>query len=557
MRSGNETHRLCGTEPPEMTTLSSMGALQPTMRVLLVYPRFPKTFWSFDRAVELMGHQVLLPPLGLTTVAALLPQDWELKLVDCNVREVSQDEWAWADLAILSAMIVQKKDLAHQIVLAKQHKCRVAVGGPFATSTPEAEELNAVDYLVLDEGEITLPKLVEALEKGAPSGLFTADGEKPDLSSSPIPRFDLLDRNAYAMMAVQFSRGCPFQCEFCDIIVLYGRKPRTKTPLQLIRELETLYKLDWRGDIFLVDDNFIGNKRSVKLLLNELTTWQKCHSYPFAFTTEASIDLATDEELMNQMVDSGFNRVFLGVETPDTTSLTGAGKHQNTRTPLLEAVDTITGQGLLVMAGFILGFDGERSGAGQRIVDFVNQSNIPVAMLGILQALPKTALWHRLDAEKRLIKLDTNFEAGIQTNLLNFLPSRPMEDIAVELIDAFDQLYEPSNYLKRIYDYSIMLGSKRSKRRASFKGFLNHLNRPAGVTGVLTLFWNQGLCRNSRWLFWSYLIKTMVERPQVLDQYLWMCVLNEHFLEYRSVVREEVTSQLNWSRIHTSELVSA
>ena len=260
---------------------------------------------------------------------------------------------------------------------------------------------------------------------------------------------------------------------------------------------------------------------------------------------------------MNQMVDSGFNRVFLGVETPDTTSLTGAGNHQNTRTPLLEAVDTITGQGLLVMAGFILGFDGERSGAGQRIVDFVNQSNIPVAMLGILQALPKTALWHRLDAEKRLIKLDTNFEAGIQTNLLNFLPSRPMEDIAVEFIDAFDQLYEPSNYLKRIYDYSIMLGSKRSKRRASFKGFLAHLNRPAAVTGVLTLFWNQGLRRNSRWLFWGYLIKTMVERPQVLDQYLWMCVLNEHFLEYRSVVREEVTSQLNWSRIHTSELVSA
>ena len=557
MRLGNKTHRLCGTEPTEMTTASSMGSLQPTMRILLIYPRFPKTFWSFDRAVELMGHQVLLPPLGLTTVAALLPQEWEFKLVDCNVREVSQDEWAWADLAILSAMIVQKKDLAHQIDLAKQHKCRVAVGGPFATSTPEAEELKAVDYLVLDEGEITLPMLVEALGRGATTGTFTAEGEKPDLSASPVPRFDLLDRHAYAMMAVQFSRGCPFQCEFCDIIVLYGRKPRTKTPPQLIRELESLYKLNWRGEIFLVDDNFIGNKRSVKLLLSELATWQKRHSYPFSFTTEASIDLASDEELMNHMVDSGFNRVFLGIETPDTTSLTGAGKHQNTRTPLLEAVDTITGKGLLVMAGFILGFDGERSGAGQRIVNFVNQSNIPVAMLGILQALPKTALWHRLEAEKRLIKLDTKFEAGIQTNLLNFLPSRPMEEIAVEFIEAFDQLYEPSNYLRRIYDYSTMLGSKRSQLRTSLKGFLAHLNRPAALAGVLTLFWNQGLRRNSRWLFWRYLIKTMVERPQVLDQYLWMCVLNEHFLEYRSVVREEVTSQLNWSRIHTSELVRA
>ena len=557
MRLGNKTHRLCGTEPTEMTTASSMGSLQPTMRILLIYPRFPKTFWSFDRAVELMGHQVLLPPLGLTTVAALLPQEWEFKLVDCNVREVSQDEWAWADLAIISAMIVQKKDLAHQIDLAKQHKCRVAVGGPFATSTPEAEELKAVDYLVLDEGEITLPMLVEALGKGAKTGTFTAEGEKPDLSASPVPRFDLLDRHAYAMMAVQFSRGCPFQCEFCDIIVLYGRKPRTKTPLQLIRELESLYKLNWRGEIFLVDDNFIGNKRSVKLLLGELATWQKRHSYPFSFTTEASIYLASHEELMNHMVDSGFNRVFLGIETPDTTSLTEAGKHQNTRTPLLEAVDTITGKGLLVMAGFILGFDGERSGAGQRIVNFVYQSNIPVAMLGILQALPKTALWHRLEAEKHLIKLDTKFEARIQTNLLNFLPSRPMEEIAVEFIEAFDQLYEPSNYLSRIYNYSTMLGSQKSQLRTSLKGFLAHMNRPAALAGVLTLFWNQGLRRNSRWLFWRYLIKTMVERPQVLDQYLWMCVLNEHFLEYRSVVREEVTSQLNCNRIHTSELVRA
>ena len=540
-----------------MTKVSSMDALQPTMRVLLIYPRFPKTFWSFDRAVELMGHRVLLPPLGLITVAAILPQDWEFQLVDCNVREVSEDEWAWADLALLSAMIVQKKDLAHQIDLAKQHQCRVAVGGPFATSTPEAEELKAVDYLILDEGEITLPMLVEALDNGAITGTFTAEGKKPDLSSSPVPRFDLLNRNAYAMMAVQFSRGCPFQCEFCDIIVLYGRKPRTKTPDQLIRELEALHALNWRGEIFLVDDNFIGNKRNVKLLLNELACWQDRNAYPFSFTTEASIDLANDEELMNQMVASGFNRVFLGIETPDTTSLAEAGKHQNTRTPLLEAVDTITGKGLLVMAGFILGFDGERSSAGQRIVDFVNQSKIPVAMLGILQALPKTALWHRLEAEKRLIKLDSKFEAGIQTNLLNFLPSRPMEEIAVEFIAAFDQLYDPSNYLRRIYNYSTMLGSKRSNHRINLKGFLGHLNRPSAMAGVLTLFWNQGIRRNSRWLFWRYLIKTMVERPQVLDQYLWMCVLNEHFLEYRSVVREEVSSQLNWSRLHTSQLVRA
>ena len=534
-----------------------MDDLQSTMRVLLVYPRFPKTFWSFDRAVELMGHRVLLPPLGLITVAALLPQHWDIQLVDCNVREVSESEWEWADLAILSAMIVQKKDLALQIRRAKQHQCRVAVGGPLATSTPNAEELEAVDYLILDEGEITLPMFVNAIDKGEATGRFRAGGEKPDLSTSPIPRFDLLDLDAYAMMAVQFSRGCPFQCEFCDIIVLYGRKPRTKTPHQLIRELEALNELNWKGEVFLVDDNFIGNKRNVKLLLSELTTWQTAHSYPFSFTTEASIDLASDEELMDKMIDSGFNRVFLGIETPDTTSLSSAGKHQNTRSPLLEAVDIISGKGLLVMAGFILGFDGERSGAGQRIVDFVNQSSIPVAMLGILQALPNTALWHRLEAENRLVNLDTTFEAGIQTNLLNFIPSRPMEEIASEFIKAFDHLYDPNNYLRRIHQYSTLLGRQRSLRKISINWFLAHLNRPTSLVGLLTLCWNQGVLRSSRWLFWGYLVDTLLKRPQVLGQYLWMCVLNEHFLEYRSVVREEITGQLNWSRSHASKLVSA
>ena len=260
---------------------------------------------------------------------------------------------------------------------------------------------------------------------------------------------------------------------------------------------------------------------------------------------------------MDQMVDSGFNRVFLGIETPDTTSLSGAGKHQNTRTPLLEAVDAISGKGLLVMAGFILGFDGERSGAGQRIVDFVNQSSIPVAMLGILQALPNTALWNRLEAEKRLLKLDTTFEAGIQTNLLNFLPSRPMEEIATEFINAFDYLYDPSNYLRRIHRYSTLLGRQRSQRRIGINSLLTHLTRPTPLAGFLTLFWNQGVLRKSRWLFWGYLFDTLLKRPQVLDQYLWMCVLNEHFLDYRSVVQEEITSQLNWSRAHTSALVSA
>jgi radical SAM superfamily enzyme YgiQ (UPF0313 family) len=236
------------------------------MRVLLLYPRFPKSFWSFEEALELLNRKALLPPLGLITVAALLPQEWEFKLVDLNVRSVTEAEWGWADLVILSAMIVQKPDLLDQIQEAKGRGKRVAVGGPYATALPH--EVVGADYLILDEGEITLPLFVQAIERGEPTGVFRSSGERPDVTETPIPRYDLLDFKAYDNMSVQFSRGCPFQCEFCDIIVLYGRKPRTKSPEQLLAELQRLYDLGWRSGIFMVDDNFIGNKRNVKLLLD-------------------------------------------------------------------------------------------------------------------------------------------------------------------------------------------------------------------------------------------------------------------------------------------------
>jgi radical SAM superfamily enzyme YgiQ (UPF0313 family) len=260
------------------------------MRILLIYPQFPKSFWSFEKVLELVNRQVLLPPLGLVTVAGILPQEWEFKLVDRNIRAVTEEEWEWAEVVILSAMIVQKKDLLLQIREAKQRGKRVACGGPYPTSVPyEATEAGA-DYLILDEGEITLPLFVEAIQRGDTTGIFRAGGEKPDVTITPIARFDLLELDAYDSMSVQFSRGCPFQCEFCDIIVLYGRKPRTKTPTQLLAELDYLYKLGWRRSIFMVDDNFIGNKRNVKLFLKELKVWQAEHQYPFSFNTEASID---------------------------------------------------------------------------------------------------------------------------------------------------------------------------------------------------------------------------------------------------------------------------
>jgi radical SAM superfamily enzyme YgiQ (UPF0313 family) len=518
------------------------------MNVLLVYPRFPKTYWSFHGVLELLGRQVLLPPLGLITVAALLPAEWALKLIDCNSREVTSDEWAWADLVICSAMLVQKQDLARQIELAKAANLPVAVGGPFVSSTPDAPELSAADFLILDEGELTIPLFLQALARGESRGRFTAAGEKPDVALSPIPRFDLLDLGAYSLMAVQFSRGCPFQCEFCDIIVLYGRKPRTKTPQQLLAELETLHALGWRGEIFLVDDNFIGNKRNVKSLLPELRSWQQQRHFPFVFTTEASIDLAADPSLMELMAACGFRRVFLGIETPDQASLLGAQKHQNMRSPLVEAVQAITASGLEVMAGFILGFDGEQAGAGARIVEFVEQSAIPLAMVGILQAFPHTALWHRLAREGRLIEAADDFDQGVQTHLLNFRPTRPMAEIAQEFLAAFRLLYDPHRYMRRVYRYSLKLLEGRQHSRGQRNQPRPWTQGSGLLRGLVTLIWRQGLRRDTRWLFWRQLAAMAWRYPWGLDNYLWLLMLNEHFIDYQQLVQDQIEAQLRSSQ---------
>ncbi|HGY5547404.1 MAG TPA: B12-binding domain-containing radical SAM protein, partial [Prochlorococcus sp.] len=469
------------------------------MRTLFIYPKFPKTFWSYEKILELVNRKVLLPPLGLVTVAALLPQEWEMKLVDRNVREINEVEWQWAELVVISGMIVQKDDMQQQIADAKRRGLTVAVGGPFASSTPEAPELDLADFKVLDEGEITLPMFLEAIQSGKTSGRFSAEGDKPDVTETPIPRFDLLNLDAYDSMSVQFSRGCPFNCEFCDIIVLYGRIPRTKTPEQLIAELQTLYDLGWRRSIFLVDDNFIGNKRNAKLLLKAIRQWQEEKGYPFSFATEASVNLADDDEMMRMMHEARFESVFLGIETPDESSLETAGKVQNTRNPLDAAVDLITANGIRVMAGFIIGFDGEKDGAGGRIVDFVTRTGIPAAMMGMLQALPNTALWHRLEKEDRLIQ-DKDAAKGVnQTNLLNFKPTRPIRDIANEYVEAFCALYEPNAYMDRVYSYYLKMGPPRWKAAAKLPTWID-------IRALTIVIWRQGIKRNTRSRFWRYML---------------------------------------------------
>ncbi len=504
------------------------------MNTLLVYPEFPKTFWSYEKILELVNRKVLLPPLGLITVAAILPQHWNFRLVDVNIRPVSEEEWDWADLVIMSAMIVQKEDIIRQINLARQHSKPVAVGGPYPTSTPEELVAAGADYLILDEGEITLPLFVEALKRGESSGRFTAEGVKPDVTSTPIPRYDLLELRAYDSMSVQFSRGCPFQCEFCDIIVLYGRKPRTKTPEQLIGELNRLFEIGWRGGVFMVDDNFIGNKRNVKLMLTALETWQREHGYPFRFDTEVSLDLADDQPLIDQMLACNFAAVFMGIETPDTESLAATMKFQNTRSPLLDSIDRVTRSGLRVIAGFIIGFDGEKEGAGERIVAFSEAAGIPTTTFAMLQALPHTALWHRLAKEGRLIAKDGNIN---QTTLMNFVPTRPVEDIAHEYVDAFCQLYEPHKYLDRVYRYFLKLGPPRV--RSSFR-----FPDPVVLRALLIVSWRQGVLRSTRWAFWHHLFHLLQVNPRVVEQYLAVCAHNEHFMDYRDIVRQQIEHQL-------------
>lgn len=507
------------------------------MKILLIYPLFPKSFWSFEKTLALLDRKAMLPPLGLITVAAILPQEWEYKLVDRNVRQVTEAEWAWADLVVMSAMIVQKDDLLAQIREAKRRGKRVAVGGPYPTALPDEVMAVDTDYLILDEGEVTLPLFVEAIARGETSGIYRSNGEKPDVTETPIPRFDLLEMNAYSEMSVQFSRGCPFQCEFCDIIVLYGRKPRTKTPQQLLAELDRLYELGWRRSIFMVDDNFIGNKRNVKLFLKELQPWMAAHGYPFSFATEASVDLAKDQELMDAMVACNFGAVFLGIETPDAESLAMTQKYQNTRDPLSEAVKNIARSGLRVMAGFIIGFDGEKSGAGRRIVQFVEQTTIPTALFSMLQALPDTALWHRLAKEGRL---RSQFSNGNQTSLMNFVPTRPLEEIAREYVEAFWELYDPSCFLDRTYRHFRLLGEANYPKK-------NKAPKPFSwvtVRAILTIAWRQGVLRKTRWQFWINLLNMYRYNPGGITSYLSTCAQIEHFLEYRGIVREQIEAQL-------------
>lgn len=521
------------------------------MKALLIWPILPNSFWSYQQTLDLAGLRSTNPPLGLITVAAMLPSDWEIRFADRNVRPETEPDWAWCDLVILSAMIVQKEDFRALIQKGVASGKKVAVGGPFPTSVPEFALQAGAHYLILDEGECTVPMFLEALERGEERGIFRS-AEKPDVTQTPVPRFDLLDLDAYYAITVQFSRGCPFQCEFCDIINLYGRKPRTKTPEQMLGEFEVLYQMGWRRYVFVVDDNFIGNKRNAKVFLRALIPWMEERNYPFILLTEASLNLAEDDEMIDLLVRAGFTTIFMGIETPDTDSLMVAHKEQNTRHSLQESCHKIVRAGLQIMSGFIIGFDGERAGAGERIQEFVEATGIPQAHLSLLQALHNTAMWKRLKQEGRLMEgIGTHFTS--QKSLMNFVPARPIAEIVGEYINAFWNLYEPLPYLKRTFRHFMMMEGRRPKPTRRLTG------RELGF--VLAICWRQGVVRSTRFRFWWQLLAVALRKPRMFYDYFVTLGIGEHFFQLRHEVREELQAQLAGLKLalpaQTNELPAA
>ncbi|MFC1704923.1 B12-binding domain-containing radical SAM protein [Nanoarchaeota archaeon] len=359
------------------------------MNILLVYPKYPDTFWSFKHILGFFSRKAAFPPLGLLTVASMLPSEWNKRLVDINVRGLTDEDLAWADVVFVSAMIVQMESAQKVISQAKAQGKKVVVGGPVFTTHPDAFE--GIDHFVLNESEVTLPLFLEDFKRGEAKYKYTSS-ERPDITKTPVPMWSLIDFKNYVTMSLQYSRGCPFNCEFCDIVVMNGRIPRTKTADQFINEIRSLYDAGWRGSLFIVDDNFIGNKRILKEeILPRLIDWQKKHKYPFALLTEASTNLADDQELMSMMSAANFNKVFVGIESPNPDSLEECGKIQNSSRDLVGAVRAIQRHGMQVMGGFIVGFDSDTESVFDSQIKFIQKTGVVTAMVGLLNAIPGTS----------------------------------------------------------------------------------------------------------------------------------------------------------------------
>ena len=493
---------------------------------LLVYPEHPPTYWGANFALEIVGVKAAFPPLGLLTVAAMFPPHYELRVVDLNVAPLEDSDLAWADVVFTSTMIVQRLSL--QAVIARCNRAGVPVvaGGPHPTTFHD--DIQGVDYFVLDEAEDIFPGFLRDLENGTAKAMYR-EPRKPDVTQTPVPRFDLIDMQSYHSMGVQFSRGCPFDCEFCDITKLYGRVPRTKSPEQMVKEFECLYQLGWRGLLFLVDDNFIGNKRDAMKLLPVIAEWQKAHGYPFSLSTEASVNLARMDELMDAMVEAGFDTVFLGIETPNPKALLKTKKPQNTsrreENYLFNAVRRIQHKGMQVQGGFILGLDEDDESVFDAQIEFIQEVGIPVAPIYMLTALKGTDMYNRLQSENRL--LDTAI--GTHSMTLNFRPEMDPQTLIEGYRRVTATLYDPTleNYFKRCL---VLLEHLKP---------IPHLLKPKSKNAVFAdLMGVRGrLSAGQIPAYTKYIANVTKDHPRLLTKAIRLAALGYHF---EKITRQQI-----------------
>ena len=484
------------------------------MKVLLINPQFPDTYWSFRHALSFEGKRSAYPPLGLLTVAAMLPPSWQRRLIDMEVRRLKDSDIEWADMVFVTGMLIQKDALGRVVDRCKRLGKRVVVGGPYVSTS--SESLPNADHIFIGEAETTLPQFFKDLERGEAKPTYQA-AERPPLSLTPVPEFALAELNRYSAMSVQYSRGCPFSCEFCDIIEIYGRVPRTKSNQQMIAELDELKRIGWRGTVFVVDDNFIGNKRNVKKLLPDLVAWQEQNDFPFSLLTEASVNLADDNALLDTMRAAGFRRVFLGIETPVEESLKEAQKSQN-RGNLLESVKKIQSYGMEVMAGFIVGFDNDPEDIFERQINFIRSSAIPLAMVGLLTALPDTQLWRRLKKEGRLL---AESSGNNTSDSLNFIPKMDPTVLIEGYRSILRTIYSSGEYYQRALE---------TLRRVS--GTPSEPNRYSLTNGIMTftrIVVRLGVLDHERREFWKFFARSLAHHREQFAHSMRLAVMGYHF----------------------------
>jgi len=485
------------------------------MKILLVNPEIPDTFWSFRHALKFIKKKSSEPPLGLLTVAALLPEDWQKKLVDMNVEPLNDKQLAWADYVFLTGMHIQKKSFNEVVSRCRLAGVKIVAGGPMCTMEPE--KFSGIDHLILNEAEVTLPLWLKDLDEGEPKRVYTA-AVFPQLSDSPQPMWSLLDMKKYASISLQYSRGCPFHCDFCSITLLNGHLPRTKNSRQFLAELDAVYQTGWRGRIFIVDDNFIGNKRKLKMdLLPALIDWSKQLDYPFNFMTETSINLAEDEELLNLMVDAGFDGAFIGIESPNPESLQECGKSQNRKTDMVKAVKMLQRKGIIVSGGFIVGFDSDPHTIFDEQINFIQKSGIVTAMVGLLNAQPGTRLFEKLSLENRISE---QFEGDNMDGTINFQPKMNRQVLLSGYKKILQTIYSPRDYYRRI---DIFLREYSRPAQSAVKLSMEQ------IKALIRSLWILGIVTRGRTYFWKFLIHSIFSYPRKFQLAVTMAVYGFHF----------------------------